>query len=112
MQDCYYIYLLRCRGGSLYTGITTDLNRRLYEHREKSGKGAKYTSSHQPIGFECAFKCDSRQLASRLEYYIKTLTKAKKEQLIKNPLLLSKFLGEKLECELFFPVTLKEDKAL
>lgn len=112
MQSCYYIYMLRCRGGSLYTGITTDLNRRLSEHREKAGKGAKYTFSHEVIGFECAFKCENRQLASRLEYHIKALTKQKKEQLIKNPLLLSEFLGKKLECDLFSPVTLKEDKAL
>lgn len=111
MQSSYYIYMLRCRGGSLYTGITTDLDRRLSEHQQKSGKGAKYTLSHEVLGFECAFKCQNRQLASRLEYHIKTLTKQKKERLIENPALLSEFFKDKLDCDMFFPVNLKEDKA-
>ena len=111
MASTFYVYMLRCRGGSLYTGITTDLERRLKEHKGKSGKGAKYTFSHEPFAFECVFETQTRQLASRLEYHIKTLSKNKKEELIKNPALLLKFLGDKIECEKYTPVNLKEDKA-
>ncbi len=85
MASTFFVYMLRCRGGSLYTGITTDLERRLKEHKGKSGKGAKYTFSHEPFAFECVFETQTRQLASRLEYHIKTLSKNKKEELIKNP---------------------------
>ena len=111
MQSYYYIYMLRCLDGSLYTGITTDLARRLSEHKQKAGKGAKYTFSHDGLYFDCAFKCENRQLASRLEYHIKRLPKVKKEELVKDSSLLSTFLGDKLECEKYLPVNLKEDKA-
>ena len=65
----YYTYLLRCRDGSLYAGITTDLHRRYREHREGGKKGAKYTRAHPPA-------------ASRLEYRLKKLGHADKEAVI------------------------------
>ena len=45
-MEAYYVYILRCRGGSLYTGITNDVEHRMAAHL--SGRGAKYTRSHPP----------------------------------------------------------------
>lgn len=95
----FYTYMLRCADNSLYCGITTDPARRLCEHKAKNEKSAKYTSSHGAEKFECLWRCESRALASKLEFHLKTLTKAKKEQLILNPSLLSELLGEKLDAD-------------
>lgn len=78
----YFVYILRCEGGSLYTGITTDLSRRFAEHCGKDGKGAKYTHSRRPLRFERAWSCPGKGDALRLEYRIKQLTHAQKEALL------------------------------
>ena len=78
----YYVYLLRCKGGSIYAGITTDLARRFSEHAGKGGRGAKYTASRTPERFECAFCARDRASASRLEARLKRLTHAQKQSLI------------------------------
>ena len=70
----YYVYMLRCEDGSLYTGITTDL-----EHR--NGKGAKYTRSRGAVRIEAAWSCEEKGDALRLESAIKKLPKGKKEKL-------------------------------
>ncbi len=81
----YYVYMLRCEDSSIYTGITTDINRRLKEHFTKDEKKcAKYTKRHTAEKVEAVWQTENRVLASRLEYYIKRLTKTKKEQLIEN----------------------------
>lgn len=97
----YYTYILRCKDNSLYTGITTDLERRLKEHKEKGAKTAKYTLRHEAEKFEIAWKSENRMLSSKLEFNIKKLTKKQKEELIKNPKLLNNFLGDKIESELY-----------
>lgn len=97
----YYTYILRCKDNSLYTGITTDLKRRLKEHKEKGEKTAKYTMTHNAVKIEIAWESDNRVLASKLEFNIKTLTKKQKEELIKDPKLLSAFLGDKIQSELY-----------
>lgn len=79
----YYVYMLRCIDGSVYTGITTDLKRRMQEHFTRSDKCAKYTRHHGAKSLECAWKTEDRVLASKLEFYIKKLSKAQKEELIK-----------------------------
>ena len=89
--------MLRCSDGVLYTGITTDPSRRLKEHSEKSVKAAKSTRFKTVVGMECIFKTDNRALASRLEYWIKKLTKTQKEQLIKDKELSS--IQDKIEVE-------------
>ncbi|MBQ8696321.1 MAG: GIY-YIG nuclease family protein [Clostridia bacterium] len=76
----YYTYIVRCFDNSLYTGITTDLERRMREHRE--GTGAKYTASHRVTAICAAWQSEDRSNASRLENYIKMLKKAQKEALI------------------------------
>jgi len=80
----YYTYMLRCADNSIYTGITTDLARRLEEHKSKSQKCAKYTLNHSAIKFEAAWKSETRSAASKLEYKLKKLTKIQKEAIIKN----------------------------
>jgi len=78
----YYVYMLRCEDNSIYTGITTDIDRRMKEHFSKDEKCAKYTLTHTAEKLECAWQTETRVLASRLEYHIKRLAKAQKEELI------------------------------
>lgn len=96
----YYIYMLRCQDNSIYTGITTDVGRRMKEHFSKDEKCAKYTATHTAQKLECVWETQSRVNASRLEYHIKkSLTKVQKEKLIKNQGLLRDFLGNKIDVE-------------
>lgn len=90
----YYIYMLRCSDNSIYTGITTDLNRRLSEHINKTG--AKYTRNRTVIKIETFFTTNCKKNASILEYHIKKLKKIDKEKLIMNGLKSSKYLLEKI----------------
>ncbi len=78
----YYVYMMRCEDRSIYTGITTDVRRRLTEHQKASGKGARYTRSRKVTEVLAVWQCADRSKASRLEYAIKTLTKIRKEQLV------------------------------
>lgn len=80
----YYIYIIRCSDNSLYTGITTDVKRRMTEHFTKSEKCAKYTRKHTPSSLEAVWSCENRTLASKMEYRIKQLSKISKENFIKN----------------------------
>lgn len=92
----YYTYMLRCEDNSIYTGITTDVERRFKEHISRDKKCAKYTSKHFAKKIESVWQSDNRALASKLEYYIKTLPKNAKEELIlKNNL--EELLSEKID---------------
>ena len=75
----WYVYLIECRDGSLYTGITVDVALRYAKH--VAGKGARYTRSHPPLRLlgQCAYR--DRSEASRAEYRIKQLSPAQKRQL-------------------------------
>lgn len=88
----YYTYMLRCTDGSIYTGMTNDLDKRLSEHI--SGAGAKYTKSHQAEKLEIAWSSKSKSLACKLEYQIKQLTKQQKEEIIKGKKLTSYLKGK------------------
>ena len=77
----YYVYMLRCKDNSLYTGITNDLEKRLEAHN--SGKGAKYTRSHRPVTLAYSEESPDRSSALRREAEIKKLTRQQKEELIK-----------------------------
>ena len=80
----YYTYMLRCEDNSIYTGITTNVERRMEEHFSQGEKCAKYTLRHHAKKLECVWESESRILASKLEYHLKTLTKVQKEELLKN----------------------------
>ena len=71
-----YVYILRCADGTLYTGWTTDLNRRLAAHN--AGSGAKYTRSRRPVALLYSEECASRGAAPRRESAVKRLTRAQK----------------------------------
>ncbi len=67
----YFVYILKCKDNSLYTGITTDINRRFLEH--KNGRGGNYTRSHKATKIIYSEKYPNRSKASRREYEIKSL---------------------------------------
>lgn len=73
----WFVYMLRCGDGSLYTGITTDPGRRLAEHQ--SGKGARYTRSRLPVSMVWCEPCASRSEAAQREYRIKQLRPEQKQ---------------------------------
>jgi len=76
------VYILRCADNSLYTGITTDMARRLDQHNGLVKNGAKYTRNRQPVELVYQENADSRSEACKRESAIKGLSKSRKEQLI------------------------------
>jgi putative endonuclease len=77
----WYVYIVECeKDGTLYTGITTDINRRLLEHN--SGRGAKYTANRRPVVLRALFEAKNRSEASKEEYRIKKLSRLEKLKLI------------------------------
>ncbi len=80
----WYLYLIRCNNDSLYTGITTDVARRFAEHQKNNGAGAKYLRGRGPLALVFQKKVGSRRLAMGVERKVKKLSKAGKEDLIKN----------------------------
>lgn len=77
----WYVYLLRCNDDSLYTGATTDLQRRLRQHNHGSD-GARYTRSRRPVTLAYAETVEDRATALRREYQIKQLPRSEKQALI------------------------------
>ena len=78
----YFVYLLHCSDGTLYTGCTNDLDRRLAAHN--AGKGAKYTRSRRPVTLVYWEQAADRSAALRREWAIKHLTRQQKLELILN----------------------------
>lgn len=105
----FFIYMLRCTDGSLYSGITTDIERRFREHAAKDGKGAKYTASHRPVGVASLWQTEEKKDAMRLEYRLKKLVKADKEKLVAEPMKLDKYFDGKLDCSLFSVCEIPEE---
>jgi len=79
----YHVYILRCADGTLYTGITTELERRLREHNS-SKAGAKYTRCRRPSVCVYARRFRTRGAAAAEEYRIKQLGRAAKLELIRS----------------------------
>lgn len=78
----YYIYMLQCSDNSLYTWITTDLERRIFEHNS-SELWAKYTSARRPVKLVYFEESENRSMATKREWEIKKMTKKQKLDLIK-----------------------------
>ena len=78
----WVVYLLFCRDGSLYTGISSNLSRRLVQHNK--GTASKYTRSRRPVVLVSAFKVSSRSEASKFERKIKKLSQSQKLDFFKN----------------------------
>ena len=76
MESTWYLYILRCGDDTLYTGITTDVEKRLEQHR--SGKGAKYTRGRSPLELVYREECGSHSEALKREYAVKALSREQK----------------------------------
>ena len=92
MSD-YSVYLVRCRDGSLYTGITTDVARRIAEHQDGT-KGAKYLRGKGPLTLVYQQEIGDRSLASKIESRIKRLASAEKSDVDSLPDRINVFLNE------------------
>jgi len=83
IMETWFLYLIRCKDNSLYTGITTDVKRRLKEHESNDKKGSKYLRGKSPLKLVLKKKIGNKSLASKVEAKVKKLPKAKKELLVK-----------------------------
>ncbi|WP_276273296.1 GIY-YIG nuclease family protein [Haloarcula litorea] len=79
-RSLHYAYVLRCSDDTLYTGYTTDVERRVREH--DAGEGAKYTRGRRPVELVHVESFESRSAAMSREYEIKQLSRAEKERLV------------------------------
>ena len=79
MEGNWYLYILRCGDGTLYTGITNDVEKRLAAHR--AGKGAKYTRGRGPLELVYREELPDHSAALKREYEIKSLSRQEKEKL-------------------------------
>jgi len=77
----WFLYLIECKDGSIYTGISVDVAARYAAHA--GGKGARYTRSHPPRRLLASIEYPDRSSAARAEYETKQLTPAEKRALIK-----------------------------
>lgn len=80
-----FVYMVRCAGGAVYTGMARDIGARLEAHIEKKPSAAKYTKSHPVEELLALFSCESVRDARRLEARIKQYTRERKLALIANP---------------------------
>lgn len=81
MEKVNYTYMVKCRDGTLYTGWTNNLEKRLTDHND--GKGAKYTKSRRPVELVYYESYETKEEAMRREYAIKRMSRKEKLQLIK-----------------------------
>jgi len=77
----WYVYIIRCKDGTLYTGATTDINRRIREHNKR--KGARYTRPRSPVKLMFSQRIANRSKALKREIEIKSFTRKRKLKLIK-----------------------------
>lgn len=78
---CWYLYLIECEGGSIYTGVTTNVEARFAAHA--SGKGARYTRSHPPVRLLMSLAFEDRSSAQKAEYRVKRLSASEKRAFCK-----------------------------
>ena len=81
-QKAWFVYMLRCGNGALYTGVTTDVQRRMDEHASGGSRGARFTRAFAPV--ELVYRCclGSKRLAYRIEYRLKRLSREKKAMVV------------------------------
>lgn len=84
MESVWYLYILRCKDDTFYTGITTDAEKRLEAHR--AGRGAKYTRGRGPLELVYRETCGSHSEALKREYQVKALTRVEKRKLMESML--------------------------
>ena len=98
-----YLYIVECQGGTLYTGITTNIEKRMKEHKERRPNCAKYTRSHPVKRLVALWETENYDHARKAEYAVKQLTRTQKDELISAPEKLTE-LCPKLEELEFAPV--------
>lgn len=91
-KTSWFIYLIKTAAGQLYTGISTDVERRFHEHQSGSKKAAKFLRGKGPLCLVFFAEVENRATASRLEYRIKQLKAAQKEQLVAGDIHLSELI--------------------
>ncbi len=84
VEDNWTVYIVRCSDNSLYTGITTDIEKRIGEHNSGNKAGAKYTRSRGPVKLVYTEQTDSRSHAAKRESEIKKMDKKSKEMMLKD----------------------------
>jgi len=84
-ESNWHLYMIRCGDNSLYTGVTTDVERRFAEHQQTSAssKGAKFLRGKQPLTLVYRAELGNRAEAQQLEYRLKQLSKSEKENLVR-----------------------------
>lgn len=82
MTTTWYVYIVRCSDDTLYTGITTDVARRVIEHNEDDRLGARYTRARRPVSLAYAEAAQDRATATRRELAIKRMGRAEKTALL------------------------------
>lgn len=102
-SETSFVYMVKCEDGSLYTGITKDVKKRMGEHFFKMQKGAKYTKSRQVTEIMMVWEAASFSSAARLEYAIKRLARKDKLELIADPTEKPGILIPKLSEETYIP---------
>jgi putative endonuclease len=80
MKGRWYVYIVECSDGTLYTGISNNIDKRIREHN--SGIGARYTKGRRPVKLLAKWDCADKSHASKMEYRIKGLTREAKLQSI------------------------------
>ncbi len=83
-MDLWYLYILKCRNGSFYTGITKDIKKRIDEH--ESGKGSKYLRGKGPLSLVFSVEVESKSMALKYEMEVKKISRKDKINLILSPL--------------------------
>jgi putative endonuclease len=90
--QAWYLYLIRCGDGSIYTGVATDVSRRLAEHR--GGKGARYLRGRGPLLLARKVRVGAKSDAFKMEWRVKRLSRGKKEKLIARKIKLKDLVSE------------------
>lgn len=80
----WHVYIVRCADGSFYTGVATDVARRVREHNTNDRLAARYTRARRPVALVFRVRVATRSAALRREYQIKCLRRAQKEELVNN----------------------------
>jgi putative endonuclease len=89
-----FVYILKCKDNSLYTGIASDINRRIRQHLNLIKGGAKYTRSHRVVSVELLLECDDSSACRKMECAIKKLSKPEKNDIISSKEILNRFIEE------------------
>ena len=100
----YYVYIVRCRDGSLYTGLAKYLCRRMREHVDRAAACAKYTRSRPVTALEAVWRTETRSAAASLEALIKSLPRAQKLALIAAPETLLPRYDSRLPTQDYTPI--------